>query len=105
MQIVATTPKFLARSNIPEEELAKETEIIKEQTISSQTKKLDDQQLEKIINAKMNKWYEDVVLLEQNFVITDYEDDAKPAKIQDLLMIKGKDYGTELKINDFKLFH
>jgi len=103
MHIVATSPKYLTRNLVPEDVLKGEHEIIKEQLKNNSHKKIDEKNLEKIINAKFNKWCEDNVLAEQTFVIVDHDDENKSSKIEDLVREKGASIGNALFLKDFRL--
>ncbi len=65
MHIAAANPQFVSREEVPEESLAAEREIYLAQ--ARETGKPDNV-LEKIVEGKLNKWFEQVVLLEQPFV-------------------------------------
>lgn len=76
MQIAAVNPKYLIPAEIPQEELNKEKEIYREQLIKEGK---NEKIIEKIIEGKINKFYEEVCLLNQEYI----KDDTK--KIKDLL--------------------
>ncbi|TSA57245.1 translation elongation factor Ts [bacterium] len=63
MQIAAANPSYISRKDVPEEELAKEKEIIKEQN-----KNRPESALEKIIEGKLNSYYQEACLLEQPYI-------------------------------------
>jgi elongation factor Ts len=63
MQIAAASPLYISKEEVPEESLAKEKEIIKEQN-----KNKPEQALEKIVEGKINSYYQDVCLLEQPYI-------------------------------------
>ncbi len=65
MQIAASSPRWVRREDIPQDELAPELEIYKAQ--ARETGKPENV-LAKIAEGKLAKWYEQVVLLEQPFV-------------------------------------
>lgn len=65
MQVAAASPRWVKREDIPQEEIDKELEIYKAQ--ARETGKPENV-LAKIAEGKLNKWYEQVVLLEQPFV-------------------------------------
>lgn len=65
MQIAASSPRWVRREDIPQDELDKELEIYKAQ--ARETGKPENV-LAKIAEGKLAKWYEQVVLLEQPFV-------------------------------------
>jgi elongation factor Ts len=76
MQIAASNPKYIKREDVPAEEIEKEKEIYKE-TLKKEGK--PEQIMEKIILGKLDKYYEDVCLLEQEYI----KDEGK--KIKDIL--------------------
>ena len=65
MQIAATDPIAITRDLIPKEVIEREMSIYKDQ-VSSMNK--PENVLEKIVESKMEKFYKDVVLLEQPFI-------------------------------------
>ena len=65
MHIAATSPLAVKREEIPEEIVSKEKEIYKEQ--SAQSGKPADI-VERMIEGRLNKFYQENVLLEQTFV-------------------------------------
>ena len=65
MQIAATNPLAIAREDIPEEVVAKEKEIYLSQM---QNEKKPEHILEKIVDGKIEKFFQERVLLEQHFV-------------------------------------
>lgn len=67
MQIAAMNPLYVAPEEVPAEVLAKEKEIVLEQikdTISGKPQKV----VEQIVEGKMNKYFEEVCLLNQRFI-------------------------------------
>ncbi len=69
MHIAATDPRYLKRDEVPAAELDKEREILMEQLKNdpkNASKPADV--LAKIIDGRLNKFYEDNVLLDQAFV-------------------------------------
>lgn len=65
MQIAAANPKFLAREEVSQEELDKEKEILRNQALNEgKPEKIVD----KMVEGRMNKYYEENCLLEQAFV-------------------------------------
>jgi len=65
MQIAATDPIAIAREEIPQEVIDRELSIYRDQ-VSTMNK--PENVLEKIVESKMEKFYKDVVLLEQPFI-------------------------------------
>ena len=65
MQIAAANPKFLSREEVSQAELDKEKEILRNQALNEgKPEKIVD----KMVEGRMNKYYEDNCLMEQVFV-------------------------------------
>jgi len=69
MHVAAADPRFANRDEVPAAELEKEREILREQLKNDpkNANKLDDV-LSKIIEGRLNKFYEENVLVDQPFV-------------------------------------
>ncbi len=69
MHIAATDPSYTNRSDVPDADLAKEREILLEQ-LKNDPKNAGkpDDVLAKIIEGRLNKFYEENVLIDQPFV-------------------------------------
>ena len=65
MQIAAMRPLYLDKDSVPTERVEKEREILTEQ---AENEGLDSNKLPMIVNGRLNKFYEEVCLLEQGFV-------------------------------------
>ena len=65
MQIAAARPEFLDRAAVPEERLAKEMEILKAQAMNEGK---PAEIAEKVVQGRINKFYGEVCLVEQEFV-------------------------------------
>jgi len=65
MQIAAADPKFLRREEVPAEVVEKEKEIARDRAINE---KKPEKAIEKIIEGRLNKFFEEICLLEQPFV-------------------------------------
>ncbi|OGE20487.1 MAG: translation elongation factor Ts [Candidatus Dadabacteria bacterium RIFCSPHIGHO2_12_FULL_53_21] len=95
MQIAAGNPRYVSREFIPEEELAKEKEIMKAQVIESgKPANIAD----KIAEGKIEKFYEEVCLLDQVYIR-----DTK-LKINDLLQALIAKIGENIKVRRFVRF-
>lgn len=68
MHIAAANPSYLKPDEVPAEEVAKERDVYKEQL---QNEGKPAEMLDKIIDGKMDKYYQDVCLLKQAFVKDD----------------------------------
>ncbi len=76
MQIAAANPRYVRREEVPEDVIAKEKEIYARQL---EDQKKPPQVIEKIVAGKVEKFFEEVCLLDQPYI----RDDKK--KINDLL--------------------
>ncbi len=94
MHIAAAKPEALDVKNVDPTKLNRETEILKEQARASGK---PESIIDKMIEGRIRKYYEDVVLLEQNFVMDD------KLKIKDVVAAFAKENG-ETKVSGFKLF-
>ncbi len=94
MHIDAAKPDALSIDAVDPSKLSRETEILKEQARASGK---PESIIEKMIEGRIRKYYEEVVLLEQLFVIDD------KIKIKDLISNFAKENG-ETKLSAFKLF-
>ena len=65
MQVAAMRPLYLDRDEVPSEVLEKEKEILKEQ---AENEGLDKSKIEMIVNGRINKYYEEVCLVDQGFI-------------------------------------
>ena len=65
MQIAAMRPLYLDRELVPEERIQKEREILTEQ---AENEGLDSNKLPMIVNGRLNKFFEEVCLVDQGFV-------------------------------------
>lgn len=95
MHIAATKPDALHIENVNPDKLAREIDILKEQAKASGK---PESIIEKMMEGRIRKYYEEVVLLEQNFVMDD------KIKIKDLLNNFSKENNAKTTIADFKFF-
>lgn len=65
MQIAAMRPLYLDKDSVPADRVEKEREILTEQ---AENEGLDANKLPMIVNGRLNKFYEEVCLLDQCFV-------------------------------------
>ena len=92
MHIAATNPKSLDEETLDSKIIEAEKNIIKEQL--KETGKSDDI-IEKMLNGKMNKFFEEVVLLKQKYVID------PSLTISKFLENISSEKGTKVTINSF----
>ncbi len=93
MQIAATNPMYVKREDVPASALTKETEIIKAQLAGKPAASV-----EKIVEGKLNKFYEDACLMEQPFV------KDQSLKIKDILTSMVGKIGENIVIRRFVRF-
>lgn len=65
MQAAAMKPLYLNRDEVPESEIEKEKEILTEQ---AENEGLDEKKLPMIVNGRLNKYFEEVCLVDQGFI-------------------------------------
>jgi elongation factor Ts len=64
MHVSATDPLYVKREQVPEEVVQKQKELFTEEAGSGKPADI----LEKIVGGKMDKWFSEVVLMEQPFI-------------------------------------
>ena len=95
MHIAASKPESTDVESLDKQLIEKEKTIFAEQARASGK---PDSIIEKMVEGRIRKYYEEVVLLEQAFVI-----DNK-ISVKELLDNFSKENGTDIKVKDFKLF-
>ena len=65
MQAAAMKPLYLNRDEVPESEIEKEKQILTEQ---AENEGLDEKKLPMIVNGRLNKFFEEVCLVDQGFI-------------------------------------
>lgn len=95
MQVAASNPKYVSREDVPEEEVEKEKEILVQQALNEGK---PEHIAEKIVEGRLEKFYEQICLLEQPFI-------REPSiKVQDLLNEKIAKIGENIKIRRFERY-
>ncbi len=94
MHIAATSPKALNIDDLNSDLVKREREVLIDQAMSSGKPK---EIAEKMVQGRLQKFYQEVVLNEQVSVI-----DGE-TKIKDVINKLSKDIGAEVKIKDFKI--
>jgi elongation factor Ts len=95
MQIAATAPQCVRREDVPQAIIDKELEIGKAQ---AREQKKPDAVVEKIAQGKLEKFFKDVVLLEQPFV----KDDKK--SVQEMITEAVAKIGENIQVRRFARF-
>lgn len=95
MQVAAADPKFLDKSHVTQEVLDKEKEIQRARALAEgKPEKIVD----KVVEGRMSKYYEEVCLLEQPFI------KENSLSITQLLAEKGKALGDTIAIAGYERF-
>jgi len=69
MHVAASEPRYVSREDVPADALEKEREIARAQAKNDpRNANKPDQVVDKIVEGRLNKFYEEVVLLDQPFV-------------------------------------
>ena len=92
MHIVAANPTYISREHVPAEVIEKEKEIYRKQ-MEGQNK--PDHIMEKIIENKLNKFYEEFCLLEQPFT------NDESITVQDYIKQHISTFGENITISRF----
>ncbi len=92
MHIAASNPKYLKREDVPVERIEKEKEIyLADESIKSKPAEV----VEKIVQGRLDKFYEEICLLDQIFI----KDDSK--RIKDLISEATTKIGEKIEITEF----
>lgn len=94
LQIASNNPEYISISDIPQEILSREEELASKEVDTNKPKEI----IEKIISGRMQKFYQDFVLLEQRY----FKDESKTVK--DLINDKVAVLGEKIEIGRFVRF-
>ena len=95
MHIAATTPASISVDDLDPEMVARERDVLIEQAKASGK---PQEIAEKMVEGRLRKYYEEVVLLEQTFVI-----DGE-TKVGNVIEASAKDAGADIKLTHFAHF-
>ena len=95
MQIAAVNPQYLNRESVPEDVVAHERKILKEQIVNDGK---PENIAEKIVEGRMGKFYKEICLLEQPFV------KENSITVKDYIKSVSDKMGCKLEITDFVRF-
>lgn len=95
MQVAAANPQYISPEDIPAEVIEREKEIIRAQI---QDTKKPPEIIEKIVQGKLNKFYEEVCLLDQPYIRDD------KIKVRDVVNTHISKFGENIKIRRFVRF-
>ena len=96
MHIAATSPASLSVEDLDKDMVARERDVLIEQAKASGK---PQEIAEKMVEGRMRKYYQEVVLLEQTFVI-----DGE-SRVADVVSKAGKDAGADIAMTDFAQFN
>jgi elongation factor Ts len=97
MHIAASSPRYVAREDVPADEVAKEKEILLAQAMEKEKGK-PQAVLEKIVEGRINKFFADICLLEQPFV------KEPEKKVSDILSALVAKIGEKIVVRRFVRF-
>nr|CAD1831410.1 unnamed protein product [Ananas comosus var. bracteatus] len=92
MHIVASKPLFISKELVPDEAIQSERDVLKSQAESSGKPQMA---IEKMVEGRLRKYFEEVVLLEQKFVMND------SVNVKSVLSDISKEVGSTVKIGNF----
>ncbi|KAJ0010469.1 hypothetical protein Pint_33263 [Pistacia integerrima] len=92
MHVVAAKPLFLTKELVSSDALENEREVLKSQAESTGKSQMA---VEKMVEGRLRKYYEEVVLMEQKFIVND------TLHIKTLLDNLFKEVGSPVKIGNF----
>lgn len=95
MHIAAAKPEALTTADVDAQALERERNVFREQSAASGK---PAEIIEKMVEGRIRKYYEEVVLLEQAYVL-----DGK-TKISQVVQNTGKELGAEIKVTAFARF-
>jgi len=95
MHVAAARPQSIGRDDLDQDEIERERQVLIEQARESGR---PENIIEKMVEGRLRKFYEEVCLLEQTFVI-----DGE-SKISKVVEDAGKAVGGTVKVAGFKLF-
>lgn len=96
MHVSAADPLYLTREDVPAEMVEKEKDLFKKE-MENQSKPADV--IEKIVEGKLNKWYSEIVLMEQSFI----KDEDQT--IEEFVKSKIASLGENMQIRRFARFN
>uniref|UniRef100_A0A6N2MTV0 Elongation factor Ts, mitochondrial n=1 Tax=Salix viminalis TaxID=40686 RepID=A0A6N2MTV0_SALVM len=92
VHLVAAKPLFLTKESVSSDALENEREILKSQAESTGKSQMA---IEKMVEGRLRKYYEEVVLVEQKFVMND------TVNVKTLISNLSKEVGSPVKIGNF----
>lgn len=97
MQICATDPRFIRKEDVTPEVLEREKEVLRAQAAASGK---PEAVLNRIVEGKLGKFYEDTCLYEQHFI----KDPAGSMTVGELITSKIAKFGENITVRRFSRF-
>ena len=97
MHIVAAAPRYLSRDEVDAAVLDRERELLTEQAAASGKPAAT---IEKMVEGRLGKFYKEVVLLEQEYIVED-----KAGDVRKVLKKASADLGAEVSLEGFVRYH
>jgi elongation factor Ts len=97
LQIAAMSPRFLAKEEVPQSEIEAQTQVFEEQ-IKEDLKPKPPAAWPKIIEGKLNKWYSEVCLLEQESIL------ESKLTVRQLVERVRQETQAEIRVSDFRRY-
>ncbi len=94
MQVAAANPSYVAREDVPAEVIQREKEIYREQLADQ---KKPPQVLDKIVEGKLGKFYEEACLLDQAYI----RDSSGKTRVKDLVNEVSAKTGEKVAVRRF----
>jgi elongation factor Ts len=94
MQICATDPRFIRKEDVTPEALQREKEVLRAQAAATGK---PDNVLDRIVEGKLGKFYEDNCLYEQHFI----KDSGSALTVRELIASKIAKFGENITIRRF----
>ncbi len=106
MQVVACGPKYLNKSDIPQDVIDNETKIIKERINNNpDNANISPEEFNKRLEGAVKSWYQEVALNEQTFVIQSHDSEEGKTTVKQFIEKTGKSHSIPtLKIKEYHLF-
>jgi len=97
MHVVAAAPQYLSRDEVSQAHLERERNVLTEQATASGKPAAT---IEKMVQGRLGKFYQEVVLLEQQYLI-----EEKAGSVSKVLQKASKDLGAEVTLEGFVRYH
>ncbi len=101
LQIAAANPKWIKKEDVPEEVIKQEKEIYKKQLMQDEkNKNKPENVIDKIVEGRIEKFYEETCLLEQPYI----RDPQGKQKVKDIILQAISKTGENITVKRFVRF-